>query len=264
EPISLENLQVRIGINGGVDEGWFILVHVAVEAEAGQMVGQCVEAKLAAESGDSESLVETLKSLADEIGRLKSTFLRMRKRCDPHVYFLRVRPFTHGWHNNPAFPEGMIYEGVEEHSGKPASFRGETGAQSSVIPTLDAALGIDHPDDKLNKHLAAMRDYMPREHREFLTWMEESTVRDFVLQTSEEKDDSERELLAAYNTCCEALTDFRTVHLEIAHEYVFAHRNTAIDSPSNPASVGTGGTPPIDYLSHHRDRTGDSIIPDRT
>ncbi len=259
-PISLENMQARIGMNGGLDEGWFILVHVAVEAEAGALVADCVDARLAADAGDADGLLRILTRLKEALERLKITFLRMREQCDPHVYFLRVRPFTHGWHNNPGFDGGMIYEGVEEFGGKPMSFRGETGAQSSVIPTVDIALDIQHPDDKMNEHLDAMRDYMPREHRRFLDWMSTSSIREFVSSRNEANEDSDSRLLNAYNACCECLRDFRTTHMKIAHEYVFAHRDTAIDSTANPASVGTGGTPPMDYLCHHRDSTDESII----
>ena len=33
-------------------------------------------------------------------------------KCDPYIYFNRVRPYIHGWKNNPALPQGLIYTGV--------------------------------------------------------------------------------------------------------------------------------------------------------
>ena len=65
---------------------------------------------------------------------------RMPEKCDPFIYYNRVRPYIFGWKNNPATPQGVIYEEVDEYNGKPQLFRGETGAQSSIVPALDALL----------------------------------------------------------------------------------------------------------------------------
>lgn len=48
-----------------------------------------------------------------------------------------------GWKNNPALPKGLIYEGV---STEPVQLYGETGAQSSILHSFDATLGIQHED----------------------------------------------------------------------------------------------------------------------
>jgi indoleamine 2,3-dioxygenase len=52
----------------------------------------------------------------------------------------------------------------------------------------------------------------------------------------------------AYNNCIEALRDFRAQHLEYAGLYIHSQsqRNTA-----NPTTVGTGGTPFMQYLKAH-------------
>jgi indoleamine 2,3-dioxygenase len=36
---------------------------------------------------------------------------RMGEKCDPHVYYTRVRLPMSGWRNNPALPRGLVYEG---------------------------------------------------------------------------------------------------------------------------------------------------------
>ena len=41
------------------------------------------------------------------------------------------------------------------------NFRGETGAQSSIMPTLVAFMKIPHRPWMLTNHLADMRNYMP-------------------------------------------------------------------------------------------------------
>lgn len=264
-PVCLDNLHVRMGMYGGTDEAWFMLIHVAVEAQAGELLASCVEARLAAESNDVDAVASRLQSIATNMQRLRVTFLRMRERCNSIVYFLRVRPFTHGWYNNPALSEGMVYEGVAKYAGTPQSFRGETGAQSSVIPAVDATLGIEHPSDSLNRHLIAMREYMPAMHRRFLQWTESSPIAGLVSKVSHLVDHDNPDLkavklIASYNNCVKQLIEFRNLHLKIAHEYVCAHKASKIDSDANPAGVGTGGTPPIEYLRHHRDATLRSII----
>lgn len=56
--------------------------------------------------------------------------------------------------------------------GCPQQLLGETGAQSTIIPALDALLGVSHAEDPLRRYLREMRCYMPREHGEFLCWLE--------------------------------------------------------------------------------------------
>ena len=63
---------------------------------------------------------------------------------------------------------GPAYEGA----GRSETFFGETGAQSSLVPALDAALGIGMSEDDLLPYLLAMRDYMPAEHAAFVRHLE--------------------------------------------------------------------------------------------
>ena len=60
--------------------------------------------------------------------------MRMPERCDPYIYFNRVRPYIHGWANHPALPAGMLYEGIDEYGG---ALRGKSFAAK---PALKARL----------------------------------------------------------------------------------------------------------------------------
>jgi indoleamine 2,3-dioxygenase len=72
---------------------------------------------------------------------------------------------------------------MEDYGGVAQSFRGETGAQSSIIPALDAALGIAHAEDMLHRYLKEMRHYMPPKHRGFIETVEAGpSLRDYVLR----------------------------------------------------------------------------------
>jgi indoleamine 2,3-dioxygenase len=171
----------------------------------------------------------------------------MPELCDPYVYYRRVRPYIHGWKDHPLLPAGVTYEGVAAFAGRPQRLRGETGAQSGIVPALDAALGVEHAADPLRAYLAEMRDYMPPRHRAFLEAVETApSIRAAALRSAD------RELRAAYDECLRWLEAFRSTHLDYAARYIH-HQSSA--GAANPTGVGTGGTPFMAYLRKHRDET---------
>lgn len=248
-PVELGNIALLQNFLGGLDEEWFILVHVDIEAKAEKALTAIPRAVESATENNPSRLAGHLSQVAEALEKMNQTLLRMPEGCDPYIYYNRVRPYIHGWKDNPALPEGLYYEGVEEFEGKPQKFRGETGAQSTIIPTLDAALGVTHGNDRLKIYLMEMREYMPRDHRQFLERVEQtSTIRGVVL--GHKKDN--KVLTEIYNRCVELVEKFRSTHLEYAKSYV---ANQAQKSIANPTQVGTGGTPFVSYLAKHRDET---------
>src|SRR6266851_5741060 len=166
-PIALGNLAMLQNFLGGLDEEWFVTVHVQIEAQAVPALCALPKAQQAAECEDTAALREALGVTAAALERMNHTLLRMPENCDPYMYYHRVRPFIHGWQQHP-----VVYEGVPEHAGAPQAYYGETGAQSTIVPCLDAALGVRHRQDELRTYLAAMRRYMPRPHVAFLESLE--------------------------------------------------------------------------------------------
>ena len=167
-PLELGNLAILQNFLGGADEDWFILVHLEIEARAAPRAarararqrGRRGERRARARGAARARSPSGIESLCQSLGR-------MPELCDPYVYYRRVRPYIHGWKDHPLLPDGVVYEGVAEHGGRPQRLRGETGAQSGIVPALDAALGVEHAGDPLRAYLAEMRDYMPPGHREF-------------------------------------------------------------------------------------------------
>ncbi|MFM8957774.1 MAG: hypothetical protein ACKOJH_10230, partial [Actinomycetota bacterium] len=149
---------------GGQDEEWFILIHIDIEKKAGRALQAIADAQNAVGEKDADRLEAALDELSAGIKQMYDVLARMPERCDPYVYFHRVRPYIFGWKNNPALPNGVVYEGVDELGGKGMSYRGETGAQSSIVPALDAVLGVEHERDELRDYLMEMRQYMPPMH----------------------------------------------------------------------------------------------------
>ena len=248
-PIASGNIALAQNFLAGIDEEWFVIIHVDIEARAADALKSIAAGKRAVVDNQSHALLVALKEMTCALDGMYASLCRMVEHCDPFIYFHRVRPYIHGWKNNPALPNGLIYEGVAEYGEVGQFFRGETGAQSSIIPSLDGFLGVGHKDDPLKAYLMEMRLYMPPQHKWFLEAAESGpSTRDFVHANS-----SEQGLLEVYNECVDWVEKFRTKHLEYAVSYI---ANQSQRDPSNPSQVGTGGTPFVQYLTKHRDETG--------
>ncbi len=238
----------------GMDEEWFILVHLEIEAQSGPALAAIFPAQKAVESNDAKILETELKIIEKALNGMYTSLLRMTEKCDPYIYYHRVRPYIHGWRDHPALKEGLVYTDVADFQGKPQRFRGETGAQSSIIPSLDAALAVVHKDDFMKHYLNEMHDYMPPKHKAFIEAIENGpSIRTFVI----EKMSDNKSLQEIYNQCIHWLELFRSKHLEYAKNYIFKQHEL---TDTNPHDVGTGGTPFIPYLQKHRDETVEHIL----
>ncbi|MCW8915490.1 MAG: indoleamine 2,3-dioxygenase [Magnetovibrio sp.] len=247
-PIEVGNIALIQNFLGGLDEEWFILIHVDIEAKAAPAVVQIPELLLALKREDADGVLKGLEVIEHALDDMRQTMARMTEHCDPYIYYQRVRPYIHGWKNNPALPDGLIYQGVDN---EPKFYRGETGAQSTIIPLFDAVLGIDHEEDELRTYLMEMRDYMPTGHRAFLDYVErQGSVRDFVSAQGKGV------LRGVYNACVNHIAQFRALHLEFAASYIYSQA----EHGDNPVHVGTGGTPFMKYLKKHRDESSRHLI----
>lgn len=243
-PITLDNIAMYQNFLGGQDENWFVLVHVAIEAEAGRALQLATELVDAAAQHDAAKVEALLSEMNGVWGRMNAHFDRMPERCDPYIYYQRVRPYIHGWKNNPAMPDGLIYEGVAKYDGKPQSFRGQTGSQSSIVPAMDGLFQVVHESDPLREFLDELHQYRPPRHRAFIEAVRDaSTLRDFAKKQNQSVKD-------AFNACVEQVARFRTRHLEYAASYI---NKQASSGAGNDTEVGTGGTPFMKYLKKHRD-----------
>lgn len=246
-PIELGNIVLLQNFLGGVDEEWFVLVHVDIEEKAAPLLQALIPAQQAIVENDTVTLLACLKRIVTALHAICHTLDRMPERCDPYIYYNRVRPYIHGWKDNPALPNGLIYENCYDN--QPQYFRGETGAQSSIIPSIDAVLGIQHQQDELRVYLQEMRDYVPPPHRGFLTQLEkQKAVRDYIIEYCQETP----LLRDVYNECIDLVVRFRTTHLHYAALYI---QKQSQQSLANPTAVGTGGTPFMPYLKKHEEES---------
>lgn len=250
--IVLENIYVIQNFLDGMDENWFIMIHIEIEAKAGKALVAIPDVLDAIEKQDFDAVLTGMKTVQAAWHQINPVFDRMIDRCDPYIYYNRVRPYIHGWKGNPATPDGLIYEGVDKYGGKPQAFRGQTGSQSSIVPTMDAFLQIDHEDDPLRDYLDELHQYRPPAHRKFIEAVSDrSRVREYVIAEQNE------ELKAVYNDIVESVQAFRTKHLEYAANYI---NKQARGADGNPVDVGTGGTPFMKYLKKHRDESRKHLL----
>lgn len=254
KPITLDNIHMLQHFAEGLDESWFVLIHVAIEARAGAALGLFPAIIDAANNGDADSCAKLLEEMAPVWADMNAIFDRMPDFCDPYVYFHRVRPYIHGWKDNPALGDGLIYEGVAAYDGKPQAFRGQTGSQSSIVPAMDALMGVAHKDDPLRRFLRELHIYRPPAHRRFIDSVaDRSTLRQLALESGSPL------LKDAYNEILNAVARFRTRHLEYAARYINMQNRSGA---GNDTDVGTGGTPFMKYLKKHRDESQAQLLGD--
>jgi indoleamine 2,3-dioxygenase len=229
-PIALANIDTIQDFVHLYDEHWFILVHVEIEALAAGLLSAIDRAAWAMASDDRAALGAAVADVARTLWAQGETLRRIPEKMDPALYYKTFRPYIR-------FFEGVVYEGVDS---APLNFRGETGAQSSVIPTVVAVLKVPHKPSMLTNHLADMRRFMPAEHRALIEQVERLP------------DPRGRIDKAPYNEALEALASFRETHLEFARRYIAAN----VRDPR-----GTGGTPYLEWLGQLVDETRAHLIP---
>ncbi len=232
---NLENLATLTTFTGSLDESWFYLVSVAIEARGAPILPLMLTAIGAARINDSPTVIACLRAFAERLDDLGTLLQRMHESCDPQVFYNRIRPFLAGSKNmaEAGLPNGVIYEdgtGTEQYR----QYSGGSNAQSSIIQFFDIVLGIEHrptgekksvtseselegtvPPPKHN-FLLEMRKYMPGPHRRFLEDVTKvANIRDYV-----ESHRSNRELTLAYDACLAMLRAFRDKHINIVSRYI--------------------------------------------
>lgn len=229
------NLRALTTFTNARDEEWFIAVHVAIEATAGPALAAVGDAQQAALDDDEDRAVAALRTIADGVGDVVALLERMPEHNSPREYAQGFRPYL-------GSIDRVEYEGVPELSGA-QSFRGASAAQSSVLPAIDAALGVDHSDSPLVDHLQDLRSDMPPGHRRFVAAVEAGpSLRAYAAG----RDDRVR---AAYNECVDRLVALRERHLDAVKRYL-----------GDGVETGTGGIPYGRFLAAFVDDTRDARL----
>jgi indoleamine 2,3-dioxygenase len=234
-PIALGNIDTVQNFVHLYDEHWFILVHVEIEAIAARILDAIATVQAALDAKEPGPIDDAVRNIAGAINEQVRVLRRIPDKMDPALYYKTSRPYIR-------FFENVEYE-AEVAGGRVAAgsaarlrinFRGETGAQSSIMPLLVAFMKIPHRPSMLTNHLIDMRNYMPAEHRALIATVEAMpSIRSMASKRN-------------YNAVLDAMAEFRSVHYGWAQEYI--DRRT--DDPR-----GTGGTPYMEWLKQLIDET---------
>ena len=239
EPIdNLENLSTLATFTGSLDESWFYLVSVAIEARGGPIITWMLEAIAAARAGDIRTVTKCLQASAERLDELGTLLQRMYENCDPHVFYHRIRPFLAGSKNmaEAGLPNGVVFElgrGDEPY----VQYGGGSNAQSSLLQFFDIVLGIEHrptgsqktsdsstdsevdgPTSPPPRHnfIHEMRSYMPGPHRRFLQDVASvANLHEFVTANR-----TNIPLRTAFDACLAMLRSLRDKHIQMVSRYI--------------------------------------------
>lgn len=281
--LDMQNLTTDLSFTGSFDEAWFYLISVYFEKVGAQAIKYGLRAIDSVNQNNSELFIENMKALAESISQLTAVLNRIEEKCDPYVFYFRIRPFLAGWKNmeKVGLPSGVKYG----YNGEYQQWAGGSNAQSSLIQYLDLVLGVTHFNSegkqqfskntisnegqyKRNAYLLNMQNYMPQLHRKFLQDVNNiSNIRQYVI--SQNKDSN---IKLAYDTCIAMLKLFRDYHLTIIKKYILTPanaekihdttvlRNGLANTHNAKNHIGTGGTSLVNFLSQCRDETSDMAV----
>ncbi|KAI1254546.1 hypothetical protein MGN70_003951 [Eutypa lata] len=261
----LDNLATLLTFTGSLDESWFYLVSVAIEARGGPIIPLMLDAVAAARRDDAATVTRCLCAFAERLDDLGALLRRMHESCDPGYFYSRIRTFLAGSKNmaEAGLPHGVMWDdgtGTSEY----VQYSGPSNAQSSLIQFFDIVLGIEHrptgekadasassdtergrvgASSSAPKHnfIQDMRRYMPGPHARFLDAVGEiSNIREFVESRSNSTAAAgDRALAIAYDACLSMLRAFRDIHIAIVTRYIVlpSRANRARSRSRSPEAV---------------------------
>ncbi|SPC62797.1 related to BNA2 - putative tryptophan 2,3-dioxygenase or indoleamine 2,3-dioxygenase [Ustilago sp. UG-2017b] len=238
---SFDNMElIRSFQDASGSERGFILVHVEMVSYTGNLVSATEDALRACNSKDVAAFEDAFERLLLTYRKINESMETMWPRSLPQDY-LKYRSFIFGTgpkKMNAMFPDGVVYEGVSD---EPQFYRGESGANDSIVPTGDNLLEITAhmPNNDLTKTLRDFRSYRPKNQREFLQQLEARAtlagVRAFAMSSSPRTK-------ALYLLLVDQIREFRNRHWMFTKSYII--QRTSYD-------IATGGSPILQYLPNN-------------
>lgn len=249
-PITMENIRLLHRFTGLIDEEHFFKTHIVLESEATPLVSGILNAHVAFLEKDSEKLSFVLSQLESAMFRLARVCLPLMFQstieqgglCDYYVFFHELRYYLTSWE--------IEYEG--EFEGQKVKQSGPSGAMSSILPMIDALLGVQMTNEQLAGMLHHFEEYNPLQHRQALAKTREiGSIRSYVHECGVKGDLS---IVSNFNSCVRRVVDFRWRHLQFIQKYIMDQ------TPNGQEISGTGGTHAFRYLYEHINDTTKSLI----
>ena len=231
------NLDMACKFHGSNDEVGFMMVHVYINELSPMLVKSVMNYGA---NKNNDNLILCCKVLKEMNDRRKEMWAasRYERYNDFRIFIMGIEG------NKDIFPNGLIYEGCFDN--KPQYYRGQTGAQDSIIPMMDIFTGIVdyYPDNQLTKYLLDLRSYRPK------------CIKDFFKDLREYYSDSKHNLFSYLKMTnnieglvyllkiIDEVYLFRNGHWQFVQKYIMS--NTKY-------SYATGGTPITSWLINQID-----------
>ena len=222
------------GLDSTSSEAGFVLTHVDMVKHSPPLILGSTRLldTIASAPSDRAAIHESLQLMLDAMAAIESSMESMWSHSLPKDY-LSYRTFIFGITNQSMFPRGVVYQG--QNGDKALFFRGESGANDSIIPLLDHLLQIPMPANPLTEILKDFRSYRPRPHRMFLSYVmsrsAELGVKAYCLR--------DPGTAVLYLRLLNHVRSFRWRHWLFAREYI-------IRRSKHPTA--TGGSPIVTWL----------------
>jgi indoleamine 2,3-dioxygenase len=231
--LDFPNLELIRAFENSPHESGFILVHVAMVAHSGKLVSNVLDVFEAVRTRSRAGFDKALDGLLAVMQEINLVMETMWNRSSAAAYN-SFRAYIMGTKNQPMFPRGVIYEGV---SNDPQFFRGESGANDTIIPTCDNLLQLTGkmPNNPLTEILMDFRKYRPVAHNEWLSFVDTQAQNLKVAEFAQTDANSAVKYLSAIDQ----VREFRDRHWRFTKEYILKYS----DHP-----VATGGSPIITWL----------------
>lgn len=234
DPTDYRNYKTVRTFNGSPSEEGFINVHVAMVAQSGKLLEYQQESFLNLSVDNRPKFNSYLKKHFEIFSNIVETLQTMWK-ASAYKDYLSFRTFIMAQKGNEiCYPNEKICF-LTENDEEIFSFRGETGAQDSIIPSIDSFLDLVYPRNKLTEYLYDLRQYRPKDHQEYINFVSDSSrklkFKDYCYK------DSYSCILLLKNLNC--LRMFRKKHWNLTKKYI-------IENTKHP--VATGGTPITTWL----------------
>lgn len=233
KPMDPENIRLLRQFEGGRDEFWFMVIHLSMAQHSGALVAVTRKLLKAAEIKDRKAFLHHMTELLHVNKKINYEMDRMWEQNRPAEYN-NYRTFIMGSKKQPMFPNGILYEGVSKER---KFYRGETGANDSMIPTLDNLLEVtgEMPQNSLTDILKDFRQYRPNDHNNWLSWVE-TKARSVGIKKFAMEDPTSSVLMLAN---LDRIAEFRERHWRFTKEYIIKH---------SKHPVATGGSPITTWL----------------
>ena len=236
-----ENLEMAVKFSGMPDERGFIMLHVDINQYSPNLIKGVFETLEIIGSNRYED-TKISKNIAISYNAMKNINSRRKLMWEASRWknYNDFRVFIMGIKGNEEiFNEGVYFQGVDK---EPHQYRGQTGAQDNIIPTMDIFSGVInfYPTNELTKYLMDLRSYRPvcvqRFFQDLRTEIQQIHKDGIVGALNKNKC---YESMVYVLGILEEIYFFRNGHWQFVQMYIM--RNTTYNK-------ATGGTPIISWI----------------